>query len=96
MRRWGLFAALLAVVIVMLTGCLAGPNPLAREADPSGRLAGFWHGILAPVTFVLSLFVKSIHFYEVHNSGNWYNLGFVIGAGILFGGGMFGSRKHND
>jgi hypothetical protein len=31
--------------------------------------------------------------YEVHNSGNWYDFGFVFGAGILFGGGGIGSKR---
>jgi hypothetical protein len=31
--------------------------------------------------------------YEVHNSGFWYNLGFVFGAGLFLQGGILGSRK---
>jgi hypothetical protein len=30
--------------------------------------------------------------YEIHNNGNWYNCGFVLGAGVLLGGGGAGSR----
>ena len=80
----------LVLIVAMAVGCAAGPNPSTHTQDEQGRIAGFWqglwHGILAPFTFVLSLFVDSIHFYEVHNNGGWYNFGFVIGAGILFGG----------
>jgi hypothetical protein len=28
--------------------------------------------------------------YEVYNNGGWYDFGFVLGSGILFGGGFFG------
>ena len=36
---------------------------------------------------------KHINVYEVHNNGNWYDFGFVLGAGILFGGGAAGGRR---
>lgn len=56
---------------------------------------GLWHGIIAPVTFILSLIFDKISLYEVHNTGGWYDLGFVLGAGILFGGGGRASRKRS-
>jgi len=34
-----------------------------------------------------------VNFYEVHNNGGWYNFGFVLGAGILFGGGGKASSR---
>jgi hypothetical protein len=33
--------------------------------------------------------------YEVHNSGAWYDVGFVLGAGILFSGGFLGARRNS-
>lgn len=75
---------------LFLTGCAAGPNTAAHVAASDGSVAGFWlglwHGMIAPITFVVSIFSDSVNFYEVHNSGGWYNFGFVLGAGILFGG----------
>jgi hypothetical protein len=80
----------LVLALLVLAGCAAGPNGLAKTADDHGYTAGFWrglwHGIIAPVTFIVSLFIKSVSFYEVHNSGGWYNFGFVLGSGILAGG----------
>jgi hypothetical protein len=32
----------------------------------------------------------------VNNNGNWYDFGFVIGAGILFGGGSGGGRRRRS
>jgi len=100
MRRV-ILAVVLVAMLVALAGCAAGPNQLAGTPDDDGAVAGFWkglwHGIIAPITFIISLFARNVHFYEVHNNGGWYNLGFVIGAGILFGGGFLGGRKrHND
>jgi hypothetical protein len=82
--------AALVGLVTLLTAC-AGPNTALNIASPSGDVSGFWsgliHGIIAPITFIISLFDDNIRMYEVHNNGNWYDLGFVLGAGILFGGG---------
>lgn len=59
----------------------------------AGFWLGLWHAIIAPVTFVISLFTETVNVYEVHNNRNWYNFGFVLGAGILLGGGAAGSRR---
>jgi len=75
---------------VVLSACAAGPNPAVGVAAESGGVAGFWiglwHGIITPITFIISLFSDGVNVYEVHNSGNLYNLGFVIGAVFLIGG----------
>lgn len=87
-----LFWALMAVAtILVLTACAAGANPSVGTTPLDGDIAGFWlgvwHGIIAPITFIISLFTENVRFYEVHNNGGWYDFGFVLGAGILFGGG---------
>jgi hypothetical protein len=65
-----------------------GPNPLVNTADAHGSAAGIllgiWHGIISPVTLVLSFINKDAQMYEVHNNGSQYNLGFLIGIVILF------------
>jgi len=85
------------VVLVGLTSCVAGPNTQRAVANSAGHIAGFWiglwQGIIAPITFIISLFANHVNVYEIHNNGNWYNFGFVLGAGILFGGGAAGSRR---
>ncbi|MEX1038704.1 MAG: hypothetical protein WDZ96_07610 [Acidimicrobiia bacterium] len=87
----------IAAVALLVSACAAGVNPELGTSAPDGGVAGFWmglwHGFIAPVTFVISLFTDSVSLYEVHNSGNWYDFGFVLGAGILFGGGGLGSRR---
>ena len=94
-------ALALVCVAALMVSCVAGPNELVHTEDSEGKVAGFWrglwHGIISPLTFIISLFAKNVHFYEVHNNGNWYNLGFVLGAGLLGGGGILGGRrKHRD
>ena len=89
----------LVAVMLLISACAPGPNPLVSEPDAEGEVAGFWRGlwqgIISPVTFIISLFTRNVQFYEVHNNGNWYNLGWVVGAGMLGGGGLFGCKKKN-
>ncbi|MGA9269136.1 MAG: hypothetical protein WBV45_00835 [Lutimonas sp.] len=56
------------------------------ENDLYGFWGGLWHGIIAPISFVFSLFMDDVAMYAVNNTGGWYDFGFVLGAGILFGG----------
>lgn len=89
--------AVLVILAFALSACAAAINPEVGAAAEGGTVAGFWlglwHGLIAPVTFVVSLFTDNVNFYEVHNNGNWYDFGFVLGAGILFGGGGAGARR---
>jgi hypothetical protein len=94
--RKGLFAAVVLVsVLLAVAGCAAGPNTLADAPTEEGKVAGFWrglwHGIIAPVTFIISLFRDSVSMYEVHNNGGWYDFGFLLGVGIPLGGGSGGA-----
>ena len=70
---------------MMLTA--PGPNPMLNQPDALGRVAragaGLWHGIVAPITLVLSFFNPAIQMYEVHNAGSEYDLGFLIGVTVI-------------
>ena len=81
-------AALIVLVVSLLTlsACAAGPNT-AEVAQAAGFWQGLWHGIISPVTFIISLFNDNVNIYEVVNNGGWYNFGFMIGMSIIFGGG---------
>src|SRR5215212_1657756 len=89
--RAPLLAALLALAaLFVLTACAPGANPAVGTIGTDGQLSGFWaglwHGIISPVTLILSWFTDRISLYEVHNRGGLYDLGFALGTGILFGG----------
>lgn len=81
--RW---PALLLPLLLLGAGCAAGPNALVGTPGADGTVAGFWlglwHGIICPIAFIISLFRSDVAFYEVHNNGAWYNLGFLLGVGI--------------
>ncbi len=94
-------AALAAVVLlILLVACVPGPNPEVGMPQEGKGVAGFWRGlwqgIIAPFTFFISLFTDDVSVYEVHNRGNWYDFGFVLGTGILFGGGFLGGRRKHS
>lgn len=79
---------LATVIIVLFTGCAESiPVDQCIDKEPYGFWGGLWHGIIAPVSFLFSLFKDDVAMYAVNNSGGWYDFGFVLGAGILFGGG---------
>lgn len=90
--KWVLPAVLF---LVLLSACAAGSNPAtdvpASDGDVAGFWLGLWHGIIMPITFIVSLFNDDVGIYEVHNNGGWYNFGFVLGAGFLLSGGGAGA-----
>ncbi len=88
---------LFLAALLFSVSCAPGPNGLARTPDREGGVAGFWlgvwHGLIAPITFIISIFSDKVSLYEVHNSGGWYNFGFVLGAGLFLSGGILGRKK---
>lgn len=67
---------------------VAGPDSkyALAGAEPAGFLDGFWHGLISPIVFIVSLFVEGVRIYEPRNNGRWYEFGFVIGISISFAG----------
>jgi hypothetical protein len=86
--------ALIVVGVLALAACAPGANDViinSSSGGPAGFWFGLWHGFISPVTFIVSLFNHTVNIYEVHNNGNWYNFGFMIGLSAIFGGGARGS-----
>ena len=75
-------------LLVLLSACAAGANSLAGgQASQAGFWLGLWHGLIFPITFVVSLFTDTINVYEVRNTGSWYDFGFFLGVACAFSGG---------
>ena len=91
--RWRVFFA----SALFLGACAAGANVQLDTPDAQGTIAGFWlglwHGMIAPITFLISLFTREVRVYEVHNVGRLYDFGFVLGLTMSFGGGGHGSGR---
>ncbi len=93
--------AFVAALLLLLAACAAGANPDVGSAPPgreapAGFWLGLWHGIILPISWIVSLFTDTVSPYEVHNNGNWYNFGFVFGISLIFGGPLSArrARKH--
>jgi hypothetical protein len=39
------------------------------DARPAGFLGGLWRGMIAPITFIVSLFANEVSIYETNNNG---------------------------
>ena len=85
------------LLVLLLSACAAGVNPEVGMASGEGEVAGFWlglwQGLIAPITFVISLFTDNVNVYEVHNNGNWYDFGFVFGVSMSLGGSARSSKR---
>lgn len=86
--RKALLLGLAVLAAVTLASCAAGPNNVAHvnASHIAGFWQGLWHGFICPVTLIISLFTERVSVYDVHNNGNWYDFGFVLGVSVIFGG----------
>ena len=91
-RQWAAIVLLVLCMLFLLGGC--GPHRVA-SADAVGFNPGIWHGWIAPVSLVLSLF-GAYQIYEANNTGFFYNLGFYMAIISGFGGLALFRRKHKD
>lgn len=93
MRRPLALASAAVLLALTLAACAATQAPDANVAGAPGFFLGFWHGLIAPVTFLISLFTDAVRVYAVPNLGRWYDFGFMLGIGGFSGGVFAGSRR---
>ncbi len=78
---------LVTLAVVLFTSC-AHVVPV-KECVEGTKVYGFWnglwHGMIACITFIGSLFNDTIAVYAVNNNGGWYNFGFLLGVGAWSG-----------
>src|SRR5689334_2307366 len=79
----------IAASALLLAACAHQPAPGSPGAP--GLLLGLVHGFIVVFSLIGSLF-GDVRVYAFPNSGFWYDLGFVIGAAIFFGGGAISVR----
>ena len=88
--RWTVFALF---VMIIFSSCAEVQNVEAcKTGHTYGFFGGLWHGIIAPASFVVSLFTDDVAVWAVNNNGGWYTFGFLIGVGSLGFGGSKASR----
>jgi len=85
-----LLVFIVVFLIFVITSCA---NSEIVDDCLTGKKYGFWwglwHGIIAPIDFVIMLFKDNVTMYAQNNNGPWYALGFLIGSG---GWGFLGGK----
>ena len=76
---------ILFIILILLSGCIPGDGKHTKE-KPAGFFWGIWHGWIAPVSLIISIFNPSIRVYETVNTGWWYDFAFYIAILGGFGG----------
>ncbi|MGZ3297799.1 MAG: hypothetical protein ACXU8O_02190 [Asticcacaulis sp.] len=84
MSRSRIFTSVSIAFLFLLSAC--AERPMGHAGDPA-FLRGIIDGLLAPISFVLSLFSHTIRMYQFPNIGRWYDFGFLIGISAWGGGG---------
>ena len=64
----------------MTSGCA---DSVTFQQAVSINPVGFWHGIILPISWFVSLFSDNYAIYAIYNNGGWYDFGFVLGCGAL-------------
>ncbi len=89
-----LIIALAVGALLVISSCAAGSERFASET-PAGFWAGLWHGLICWITLIVRIFNRNVLVYEINNSGIWYDLGFVLGAIIAFGGSSSSAKRRH-
>ena len=77
---------LLLALVVLMTGCATQIDTTnCINTEPSGFFWGWWNGATMFFSFIGSLITNDIVIYDINNNGGWYDLGFILGNGSLFG-----------
>ena len=70
--------------LLILSGCADSVSfSDAESISEVGFWHGLWHGMIAPIAWILSLFMDEVSIYAIYNNGGWYDFGFMLGIGGL-------------
>lgn len=83
------------MILVFVTGCMPGDGSYT-EGHMANFISGIWHGWIAPISLIRSLFNSNIRIYEVNNTGWWYDLGFYMAIISGFGGISLSRKRKKD
>lgn len=71
--------------LLLISSCTAG-DPQFTQENPAGFWYGLWHGIIAVIALIIHVFNENVGVYEIHNTGGWYDFGFLMGVIFIWGG----------
>ena len=85
MKRYIILTLMLVGAMLLLTACVPGSGRYTTD-NPAGFFCGIWHGWIAPLSLIMSLFSNAgYRIWEVYNTGFAYDLGFTIAIGSSIG-----------
>lgn len=84
-----------ALLLLVLMASCASVEPIdpCLQGKTYGFLWGIGHGLIAPISLIISFFDKDTIMFAQNNTGTWYGLGFLIGSG---GWGILASKSKKD
>ena len=83
------------MILVFVTSCMPGDGSYT-DGHMANFISGIWHGWIAPISLIRSLFNSNIRIYEVNNTGWWYDLGFYMAIISGFGGISLSRKRKKD
>ncbi len=93
MKKQIIVVLLVSLVVFSTFGCFPQSGN-STKGIPAGFLMGIWHGWIAPLSLIVSIFNPSVRIYETNNTGWWYDFGFYIAVIAGFGGlALFRKKK---
>ena len=80
------YKPLLAIVpVILLSACTAGSSEFSAD-NLAGFWYGLWHGVISVIALIIHVFNDNVGVYELHNTGGWYDFGFLLGIICVWGG----------
>lgn len=83
----------ITLVLVFASCAESTPIEIITEQEPYGFWNGLWHGMISPITLVISIFKEEVAMYAINNTGAWYNAGFIFGLSMICKGGHKATEK---
>jgi hypothetical protein len=90
-----IFILLAAIIIVTIAACMPGEGNFTGD-HRAGLFFGIWHGWIAPISLIISIFDPTVRIYETSNTGFWYDFGFYIAIISGFGGLSLSRKKYRS
>lgn len=79
--------AVVYIVLLVVGSFVYGiPDPVATLVIDTdiGFWAGLFHGVISPISLIVSVFNDTATIYSSNNSGFLYNFGFLVGTALAF------------